>query len=117
MIAADLVVDASGRGALSLGVFNALGWQPPKLTEIGVDISYSSTVVEIPAAAPPDWKLAVTSPDPPHLALSWIDEPVGQKAGLCPRGVRGGASSAVGRDGCAAAICRQRSPIHTCHRS
>jgi len=66
----------SGRGALSLGVFNALGWQPPKVTEIGVDISYSSTVVEIPVAAPPDWKLAVTFPDPPHMALSAVLLPI-----------------------------------------
>jgi len=76
MIAADLVVDASGRGALSLRVFDALGWQLPEVTEIGVDISYASTVVEIPPAAPPDWKLAVTFPDPPHLAVSAVLLPI-----------------------------------------
>jgi 2-polyprenyl-6-methoxyphenol hydroxylase-like FAD-dependent oxidoreductase len=39
-LAADLVVDASGRGALTLALLDALGWERPELTEIGVDLSY-----------------------------------------------------------------------------
>jgi 2-polyprenyl-6-methoxyphenol hydroxylase-like FAD-dependent oxidoreductase len=33
-------------------------------------------VVEIPPDAPPDWKLAVTFPDPPHLARSAVLLPI-----------------------------------------
>jgi 2-polyprenyl-6-methoxyphenol hydroxylase-like FAD-dependent oxidoreductase len=65
----DLVVDASGRGALTLTLFDALGWERPEVTEIGVDLSYATAVVEIPPNAPPDWKLVLTQPDPPALAL------------------------------------------------
>jgi 2-polyprenyl-6-methoxyphenol hydroxylase-like FAD-dependent oxidoreductase len=66
---ADLVVDASGRGALTLTLLDALGWERPEVTEVGVDLSYATAVVEIPPNAPPDWKLVLTQPDPPALAL------------------------------------------------
>src|SRR5882724_5822201 len=65
----DLVVDASGRGALTLSLFDALGWDRPASTEVGVDLSYATAVVEIPPNAPSDWKLVLTQPDPPALAL------------------------------------------------
>jgi 2-polyprenyl-6-methoxyphenol hydroxylase-like FAD-dependent oxidoreductase len=66
---ADLVVDASGRGAPTLTLLDALGWDRPQMTEIGVDISYATAVVEIPHDAPADWKAVLTLPDPPHVAL------------------------------------------------
>jgi 2-polyprenyl-6-methoxyphenol hydroxylase-like FAD-dependent oxidoreductase len=65
----DLVVDASGRGALTLTLFDGLDWERPEVTEVGVDLSYATAVVEIPPNAPPDWKLVLTQPDPPTLAL------------------------------------------------
>src|SRR5215469_5690320 len=66
---ADLVVDASGRGAPTLTLLDALGWDRPQMTEIGVDISYATAVVEIPPNATTEWKAVLTLPDPPHLAL------------------------------------------------
>jgi 2-polyprenyl-6-methoxyphenol hydroxylase-like FAD-dependent oxidoreductase len=66
---ADLVVDASGRGAPTLTLLDALGWNRPQMTVIGVDISYNTAVVEIPPNAPAEWKLVLTLPDPPHVAL------------------------------------------------
>jgi 2-polyprenyl-6-methoxyphenol hydroxylase-like FAD-dependent oxidoreductase len=66
---ADLVVDASGRGAPTLTLFDTLGWDRPQMTEIGVDITYATAVVEIPHGAPAEWKLVLTLPDPPHLSL------------------------------------------------
>jgi 2-polyprenyl-6-methoxyphenol hydroxylase-like FAD-dependent oxidoreductase len=65
---ADLVVDASGRGAPTLTLLDALGWNRPQMTEIGVDISYATVVVEIPPDATVDWKFVLTLPDPPHVA-------------------------------------------------
>jgi hypothetical protein len=50
-------------------LLDALGWDRPQTTEIGVDISYATAVVEIPPTATADWKLVLTQPDPPHLAL------------------------------------------------
>jgi 2-polyprenyl-6-methoxyphenol hydroxylase-like FAD-dependent oxidoreductase len=63
---ADLVVDASGRGAPTLTLFDALGWNRPQMTEVGVDISYATVVVEIAPEATAEWKLVLTLPDPPH---------------------------------------------------
>jgi 2-polyprenyl-6-methoxyphenol hydroxylase-like FAD-dependent oxidoreductase len=65
---ADFVVDASGRGALTLASLDVLGWDRPVVTEIGVDISYATVVVQIPPNAPSDWKLLITLPDPPAHA-------------------------------------------------
>ena len=69
ILAADLVVDASGRAALTSTLFDALGWERPAETEVGVDLSYASAVVPIPASEPSNWKLVLTQPDPPFLAL------------------------------------------------
>jgi 2-polyprenyl-6-methoxyphenol hydroxylase-like FAD-dependent oxidoreductase len=66
---ADLVVDASGRGAPTLTLLDALCWDRPQMTEIGVDITYATAVAEIPHDAPAEWKLVLTLPDPPHVAL------------------------------------------------
>jgi 2-polyprenyl-6-methoxyphenol hydroxylase-like FAD-dependent oxidoreductase len=73
---ADLVVDASGRGAPTLTLFDGLGWDRPQMTEVGVDISYATAVVEIPEDAPAEWKLALTLPDPPYVALHSVLVPI-----------------------------------------
>ncbi|MBV8458122.1 MAG: hypothetical protein JO122_16070 [Acetobacteraceae bacterium] len=73
---ADLVVDASGRGALTLTLLDDLGWERPAVTEIGVDISYATAVVQIPANAVPDWSFLKTQADPPALALEAFVAPV-----------------------------------------
>jgi 2-polyprenyl-6-methoxyphenol hydroxylase-like FAD-dependent oxidoreductase len=53
---ADLVIDASGRGAPTLEALAALGRAAPNETTIGVDLAYASAVFEIPADVPGDWK-------------------------------------------------------------
>jgi len=60
---ADLVIDATGRGALALGFLRTLGWEQPPETRIGVDISYATAVTPIPA----------------NLALAPTGEPKTQK--------------------------------------
>jgi 2-polyprenyl-6-methoxyphenol hydroxylase-like FAD-dependent oxidoreductase len=72
---ADLVVDASGRGAPTLTLLDALCWDRPQMTEIGVDISYATVVVEIPRTATAEWKAVLTLPDPPDLALHAVMVP------------------------------------------
>jgi 2-polyprenyl-6-methoxyphenol hydroxylase-like FAD-dependent oxidoreductase len=76
ILAADLVVDASGRGALTSTLFDALGWERPAETEVGIDLSYATVVVPIPPNAPSDWKLVLTQPDPPFLALHAVLVPI-----------------------------------------
>ena len=43
------MVDASGRGAPTLTLLDALCWDRPQMTEIGVDITYATAVVSIPS--------------------------------------------------------------------
>jgi hypothetical protein len=69
-------VDASGRGALTSTLFDALGWERPAETEVGVDLSYATVVVAMPPNAPSDWKLVLTQPDPPFLALHAVLVPI-----------------------------------------
>jgi 2-polyprenyl-6-methoxyphenol hydroxylase-like FAD-dependent oxidoreductase len=66
---ADLVVDASGRGALTRALLDALSWERPAETQVGVDINYSTALVPIPSGVEPDWKIILTQPDPPFRLL------------------------------------------------
>jgi 2-polyprenyl-6-methoxyphenol hydroxylase-like FAD-dependent oxidoreductase len=59
-IRADLVIDASGRGALTFALLKSLGRPLPEETTIGVDFGYSTCVFAIPDDAPTDWKGVVT---------------------------------------------------------
>src|SRR6185295_9711069 len=54
-VPADLVVDASGRGTLTLDVLKSMGEALPEETSIGVDLTYATAVYDIPDDAPPDW--------------------------------------------------------------
>jgi 2-polyprenyl-6-methoxyphenol hydroxylase-like FAD-dependent oxidoreductase len=61
-LAADLVVDASSRGTLTLEALDAIGMPRPAETEIGVDLSYATATFEIPPAAPRDWRAVIHRP-------------------------------------------------------
>jgi 2-polyprenyl-6-methoxyphenol hydroxylase-like FAD-dependent oxidoreductase len=76
MLEADLVVDASGRGALTVALLDTLGWERPPVTEVGVDITYATGVMQIPASARPDWKLVLTQPHPPAVAVHAVLVPI-----------------------------------------
>jgi 2-polyprenyl-6-methoxyphenol hydroxylase-like FAD-dependent oxidoreductase len=73
---ADLVVDASGRGALTLALLDTLGWERPKMTKVGVDISTQPLLCRFPLNAIPDWKAVLTLPNPPALALNAVLLPI-----------------------------------------
>jgi flavin-dependent dehydrogenase len=55
-ITADLVVDASGRGAPTLALLQSIGRPLPEETTIGIDLSYSTCVFAVPDDAPTEWK-------------------------------------------------------------
>ena len=54
-LAADFVVDASGRASLTLPFLEAIGRERPAAIEIGIDQAYSTAVFETPRDAPRDW--------------------------------------------------------------
>jgi len=55
-IAADLVVDASGRGTPTLAMLKSIGGPLPAETAIGIDLRYATCVFAIPDDASTDWK-------------------------------------------------------------
>jgi 2-polyprenyl-6-methoxyphenol hydroxylase-like FAD-dependent oxidoreductase len=65
-LAADLIVDASGRISLTQGFLEAIGWQKPSTVEIGMDQGYSTLVFEKPEDAPTDWRVVIHVAAAPH---------------------------------------------------
>jgi 2-polyprenyl-6-methoxyphenol hydroxylase-like FAD-dependent oxidoreductase len=65
-ISADLVVDASGRGAPTLGLLRSLDRPLPEETTIGIDLGYSTCIFSIPDDASADWKGVMTFGQAPH---------------------------------------------------
>ena len=63
-LAADVVVDASGRISLTQGFLEAVGWRKPATVEIGMDQAYSTLAFEKPKDAPTDWLAVIHAPAP-----------------------------------------------------
>ncbi|QPF90359.1 FAD-dependent monooxygenase [Bradyrhizobium commune] len=61
-LAADFIVDASSRGALTLELLDRMALPRPQETEIGIDLRYATAMFEIPPAAPRDWRAVIHRP-------------------------------------------------------
>ena len=61
-LAADFIVDASSRGALTLELLDRVDLPRPQETEIGIDLRYATAMFEIPASAPCDWRAVLHRP-------------------------------------------------------
>jgi 2-polyprenyl-6-methoxyphenol hydroxylase-like FAD-dependent oxidoreductase len=68
ILEADLVVDASGRGTLTLELLASVGLPAPEQTTIGVDLQYATCVFAIPDDAPADWKGVFHFPHAPRTS-------------------------------------------------
>jgi 2-polyprenyl-6-methoxyphenol hydroxylase-like FAD-dependent oxidoreductase len=62
-LAADFIVDASSRGALTLELLDRIGFPRPQVTEIGIDLHYATAMFRIPSSAPHDWRAVLHRPD------------------------------------------------------
>ena len=76
ILPADLVVEASGRGNLTLGFLESICRPRPQETMIGVDITYATAVFTVPAAAPAEWKIVMTFDSPAKGGLAGIMAPL-----------------------------------------
>lgn len=65
-LAANLVVDASGRGSRAPQWLVSLGYARVEETSVKVDVGYASRIYRRPGHLPLDWKLLVVAPRPPH---------------------------------------------------
>jgi 2-polyprenyl-6-methoxyphenol hydroxylase-like FAD-dependent oxidoreductase len=75
-LAADLVVDASGRISLTQGFLEAIAWQKPSTVEICMDQAYSTLVFEKPKDAPTDWLTVIHAPAPPQSSRHGVIVPM-----------------------------------------
>ncbi|GAB4196995.1 MAG: hypothetical protein OHK0022_14940 [Roseiflexaceae bacterium] len=66
VLAADLVLDASGRNSRAPEWLAALGYQPPAEVLVDAGVGYTSRVYRRPADAPRDTKLVMLQPHAPH---------------------------------------------------
>jgi 2-polyprenyl-6-methoxyphenol hydroxylase-like FAD-dependent oxidoreductase len=75
-LAADLVVDASGRASPTLHFLEAVGSAKPAAIEIGINQAYATTVFDMPEDAPTDWHFVVHAPKPPGSSRLGIIQPM-----------------------------------------
>jgi len=75
-LAADLVVDASGRASPTLHFLEAIGSAKPPTIEIGIDQAYATAIFEKPEDAPTDWLFVLHVPTPPGSSRLGIIAPM-----------------------------------------
>ena len=75
-LAADLVIDASSRGALTLELLDSIGIPRPEETKVGVDIGYATATFEALDAAPRDWLALIHRPAAPESGRAAIILPI-----------------------------------------
>ena len=86
---ADLVIDASGRGALTLALLQATGRSPAPETTIGVDIGYATATYDIPPDAGRRWQGVMTFPQAPQDSRGALMLPQEHQRWLLGLGGRG----------------------------
>ena len=107
----DLIVDASGRGALTLNLLESMGHALPEETTIGVNIAYATAVFEIPDDAPPDWKGVFTLPQAPEHSRGGLLMPMeGQRWILSLGGRQNGEEPPADVEGFMAFVRQLRTP-------
>ena len=89
-LSADLVVDASGRGALALGALEALGAPAPEETRIEVNFAYATGMFQIPEEPGVDWTNAMCLPDAPASGRGGILNSIEGRRWLVSLAGRGG---------------------------
>jgi len=88
-LSADLVIDASGRGAPTLELLTSTGHGEPPQTDIGVDIGYATAVFHTPADATNGWKSVVHIPAAPHCSRGGFVFPIEGNRWIVSLGGRG----------------------------
>jgi 2-polyprenyl-6-methoxyphenol hydroxylase-like FAD-dependent oxidoreductase len=75
-LAADLIVDASGRGGLTDALLEEMQRQHPAESRIGVDIGYATAIFDMPDDRPGDWKGLLTLPQAPENSRATVMMPI-----------------------------------------
>jgi 2-polyprenyl-6-methoxyphenol hydroxylase-like FAD-dependent oxidoreductase len=73
---AELVIDASGRGSLTVALLETIGQPLPEETVVGIDLGYATGIVDIPEDSPSDWKGILTHPSAPDSGRRSVMLPI-----------------------------------------
>jgi 2-polyprenyl-6-methoxyphenol hydroxylase-like FAD-dependent oxidoreductase len=76
IILADLVIDASGRGAPTLRLLQSIGRPLPEETTIGIDVGYATCTFSVPDDASTEWKGVMTFPQAPQSSRGGLMLPI-----------------------------------------
>ena len=93
VLAADIVIDASGRGNPTLALLKSIGRPRPEETVIGVDCHYTTALISIPPTAPTDWKGVFTFPEAPASTCGALMLPIENNRWIATLGGRHGVSA------------------------
>lgn len=75
-LAPDFVIDASGRGAITLDLLHATGRPLPEETVIGIDMKYATAIFAIPNDAPANYKGVIHLPAAPKAGRAAMLFPI-----------------------------------------
>jgi 2-polyprenyl-6-methoxyphenol hydroxylase-like FAD-dependent oxidoreductase len=75
-LAADLIVDASGRGGLTDALLEETRRQRAAESSIGVDIGYATAIFDMPDDRAGDWKGLLTLPQAPENSRATVMMPI-----------------------------------------
>jgi 2-polyprenyl-6-methoxyphenol hydroxylase-like FAD-dependent oxidoreductase len=115
---ADLVVEASGRCALTLQLLEELSLPRPDETEIGIDQAYASTIVERPQNFAADWLGNIMLPSAPVSSRGAFLFPIEQQRWLLSIGGNHGDAPPADREGFMDFVKSLRTPtIHDAVRN
>jgi len=75
-IAAELVVDASGRGSRTPSWLEGMGFEAPRESRVDIDLKYASRLYEIPAHSQRDWQVMAVYGGPPDARRAGVIFPI-----------------------------------------
>jgi 2-polyprenyl-6-methoxyphenol hydroxylase-like FAD-dependent oxidoreductase len=75
-LAADLVVDASGRGSRASQWLASLGYGQVEETNVTIDVGYASRIYRCPEQLPNDWKALIILGTPPYNKRAGVVFPI-----------------------------------------
>jgi 2-polyprenyl-6-methoxyphenol hydroxylase-like FAD-dependent oxidoreductase len=91
---AELVIDASGRGELTMRALEALGMAPPRQSVIGIDMNYATALFRIPEGVAHDWQSVITVPKAPESSRAVLLSAIEGGRWICGLAWRGRAEAA-----------------------
>jgi len=89
-LSGDLIVDASGRGHLTSTLLRSIRRSPLQQTSIGIDLGYTTAVMDIPDDMPRDWKVVLTHHNAPHSTRRAVLLPIEDHRWMMTVSGRGG---------------------------